>query len=118
MSQEESVAEQSESNATEQQTLDGEVSHPEGKSRNYRYKINELYKSDKSYEQAIGFWGKFLYEYSVKSSPIAIIVAIGALLRYVGLLSYSYQSIFMWGLGISTTVTFVGWCMSEGKTEE
>lgn len=86
----------------------------DAQSRNYQRLLNELYRSDRYHEQVIGFWAKFAYEFAVKSVPIALAVGLGFVCQWLGLLSYGYLNILSWGAGIAVSVTFVGWCMSEG----
>lgn len=88
-------------------------------SRNYQRRLNDLYRSDRYHEQVIGFWAKFAYEFAVKSVPVGLAVAAGLLGRWLGLVSYGTLELLSWGVGVAVSITFVGWCMSEGnRTEE
>lgn len=82
--------------------------------RNYQRLLNDLYRSDRYHEQVIGFWAKFTYEFAVKSVPIGVVVGLGLVCQRLGLVTYGYQHILSWGAGIAVSITFVGWCMSEG----
>ncbi|AGB17071.1 hypothetical protein Halru_2489 [Halovivax ruber XH-70] len=84
----------------------------------YQRRLNELYRSDRFHEQAVGFWAKFVYEFAVKSVPVGLAVLVGLLARWLGVIGYGYASILSWGCGIAVSITFVGWCMSEGNRSE
>lgn len=116
MAQEETVGKELEESESDPETLDANTAQVEESSRNYQYTINEFYRSNKFHEQMLGFWGKLIYEFSVKAVPIGILVIVGILLRLGGFFPFEHQDILMWGGGISASITFVGWCMSEGKS--